>query len=382
MISRRHILKGFPALFAARAASLAAPPSEPWRMALPGYRYEFPRDHMAHPEFQTEWWYFTGSLRAEDTPAGRADFGYELTFFRQARKASGDPTSPWHSGQLFLAHFAMTDVAAGAFAHRERLNRPGPGLAGADASAGRIWNGNWEARLTGEHDWKLQAIDSEFALHLDLRSLKPPVLHGENGVHQKATEAGRASHYVSLTRLGTTGSLISQGKTRRVQGLSWMDHEFFTSQMDSNQVGWDWFSIQLDNRAELMIYRLRRRDGSIEPLSGGTYIHPDGRTEALPLRDIRLVSSRTWDSPHTGGRYPLAWDIAIPRLGIALQATPLLEDQELVSERRLGPSYWEGMMQYRGTQNGETLSGNGYMELTGYAGDVDLSGETRGGLTR
>lgn len=379
MTSRRSFLRTLPVLLASPAGAGAAPrEASPWRLALPGYRYEFPRDHMAHPEFQTEWWYFTGNLQG----TGGAEFGYELTFFRQARWTPGDPESRWHSGQLYLAHFAMTDAGAKAFTHRERLNRPGPGLAGADAATGRVWNGNWQAQLVGGHDWRVEATDHSMAVRLDLRSRKQPVLHGANGVHQKAAEAGRASHYVSLTRLETVGTLSSHGKSYRVEGLSWMDHEFFTSQMAADQVGWDWFSIQLDDGSELMIYRLRRRDGSVEPYSGGTYVSPDGQWEALRLNDLRLTPQQTWKSPRTGGAYPIGWLLEVPRLGITLTATARIEDQELVSERRLGPSYWEGLMEYRGTRSGKALKGKGYLELTGYAGDVDLSGEVRGGLTR
>ncbi len=379
MTTRRHLLQLLatttvtPAL--AHAASAA---NATWRLALPGYRYEFPRDHLAHPEFQTEWWYFTGNLRDDRS----ASFGYELTFFRQAREAGGDPQNPWHTGQLYLAHFALADVASRQFLHRERLNRQGPGLAGTDTVAGRVWNGNWEAKLAGGHDWQLRATDQEFAIKLDLQSAKQPVLHGENGVHQKAAEAGRASHYISLTRLETTGSLSVNGRSVPVRGLSWMDHEFFTSQMAGDQVGWDWFSIQLDDGTELMIYRLRRRDGSIEPLSGGSFVHSDGRWERLQLRDFTLRPLDTWASPRTGGVYPTSWDIVVPRLDLSLTARPMLSHQELVSERRLGPSYWEGLMEYQGSRRGKPLSGRGYLELTGYAGDVDLSGQNRGGLTR
>ncbi|MCU0226384.1 MAG: hypothetical protein MUF01_01985 [Bryobacterales bacterium] len=379
MTSRRQLLQLLSAVVGASAfGSHARAASSPWRLALPGYRYQFPRDHMAHPDFQTEWWYFTGNLRDQRD----SDFGYELTFFRQARQVAPDARAAWQTGQLYLAHFALTDVAGGGFEHRERLNRPGPGLAGADASTGRVWNGNWQAQLTGDHDWRLQAVDAGFAIELDLRSAKQPVLHGENGIHQKASEAGRASHYISLTRLETAGTLTVRGRRMAVRGLSWMDHEFFTSQLGGNQVGWDWFSIQLDDGAELMIYRLRRRDGSIEPLSGGSYVHPDGRWERLRLEDFTLRTRGVWTSPRTGGVYPTAWDIGVPRLHLRLTAQPLLDHQELVSERRLGPSYWEGLMQYQGTRQGKSLSGKGYLELTGYAGDVDLSGQERGGLTR
>lgn len=333
---------------------------------------------MAHPEFQTEWWYFTGHLDGEN----RAEFGYELTFFRQGRAAPAEAPGNWQSGQLYLAHFALTDVKTGSFRHRERLNRAGPGLAGVDAARGRVWNGNWKAELTGDHDWQLEAVDAKFRVRLQLASLKAPVLHGEDGVHQKAEGAGRASHYVSLTHLETKGEVAINGRSQPVQGFSWMDHEFFTSQITGDQVGWDWFSIQLDSGAELMLYRLRKRDGSIEPMSGGTYVYPDGTWESLRLAELRMEPLGHFTSARTGGVYPIAWSIAVPKLDLVLEASTRVQDQELISERKIGPSYWEGLMDFRGRQHDRDLSGRGYLELTGYAGDVDLSGEARGGITR
>lgn len=358
---------------------LAALPAE-WRLALPGYRYAFPYDHFAHPGYRTEWWYFTGNIHSRD---GR-DFGYELTFFRQGRHAKPTPsTGVWDSGELYLAHLALTDTRGQRFFHRERLNRAGPGLAGADRETQRIWNGNWSVRFEGEHHWKLEAVHPDFALHLDLVSEKPPVLHGENGVHQKAEGAGKASHYISLTRLRTSGEIVLEGRRFTVNGDSWMDHEFFTHSMGDEQTGWDWFSIQLNDRTELMLYRLRRRDGSVDAYSGGTFVAPNGTTTRLQLKDISFRDTATWKSAASGAAYPVAWEIEIPRLGLKLTAQPRMEAQELRSERKIGPSYWEGAMRFTGTHDGKPVTGTGYLELTGYADEVDLSGRgERGGMTR
>lgn len=355
-------------------------PAAEWKLALPGYRYSFPQDHFGHPEFQTEWWYFTGNVRG----ANGREFGFELTFFRQGRHATpAAATGAWDTSQLYLAHLALTDAGGKRFHHAERLNRPGPGLAGVDRETQRIWNGNWSARLTGPHDWQIAATHEAFQLRLDLRSAKPPVLHGENGVHQKAEGAGKASHYISLTRLLASGEIVLGEERYSVSGTAWMDHEFFTHSMSGEQTGWDWFAIQLEDGSEVMLYRLRRRDGSVEPISGGTFVAADGSSTRLQLADFTLHPTRTWTSPATGGRYPIAWDLEIPRFGLRLRAEPVLDAQELRSERKIGPSYWEGAMRFDGARAGKPVRGVGYLELTGYADEVNLSGsQARGGMTR
>jgi predicted secreted hydrolase len=207
--------------------------SAQYRTALPGYRYEFPRDHFNHPEFQTEWWYYTGNLKSPDGHR----FGFELTFFRQAVSRDPAKAAAWEVQDLYLAHLALSDLDGGKFYHAERTNRSGPGIAAVNQSLGRIWNGNWQIQWHGS-DQELQAVDARFQLHFTLRPEKSPVIHGENGVSQKAEGSGRASHYISLTRLATSGSIDLGARKFEVTGSSWMDHEFFTHQLDSNQTGW------------------------------------------------------------------------------------------------------------------------------------------------
>ncbi len=225
--------------------------------ARPGYQFEFPRDHWSHPEFKTEWWYWTGNLRAAD---GRR-FGFELTFFRQASSPEA-ARGVWDPRDLYLAHLTLSDVQGAKFHRYERINRAGPGLAGAN---GRVWNGNWEAGL----DF-LRAVTPEFRIGLKLRAVKPPVIHGANGISQKAEGEGRASHYVSFTRIEASGEIELGGRAIPVTGTAWMDHEFFTHQLEPDQVGWDWMSIQLDDGSDLMLFRLRRRDGTVDRYSAGT----------------------------------------------------------------------------------------------------------------
>lgn len=355
-------------------------PAAEWKLALPGYRYAFPYDHFAHPDYRTEWWYFTGNVTSSDG----SDFGYELTFFRQGRHSRPVASmGVWDSGELYLAHLAFTDIGGRRFRHSERLNRAGPGLAGADRETRRIWNGNWSVRLVGDGNWELEAVHPDFTLHLSLVSEKAPVLHGESGVHQKAEGAGKASHYISLTRLRTSGEIVLEGKRLAVTGSSWMDHEFFTHSMSDEQTGWDWFSIQLNDGTELMAYRLRHRDGGVDAFSGGTFVAKNGATTRLQLKDISFRNTAAWKSPESGAVYPVAWEIEIPRIGLRLSARPRMDAQELRSERRIGPSYWEGAMRFTGTRDGKPVSGVGYLELTGYADEVNLSGrDGRGGMTR
>ena len=231
----------------------------PFALSLPGYRYQFPRDHFAHPEFQTEWWYYTGNLRA----SGQR-FGFQLTFFRQAQQRAA-AEEIWSASTIWMAHCALSDVAGQQFHHTQRLNRSGPGLAGVDPSRGLVWNGNWQAGLSS-----LRVVEEAYSLELVLEPRKQPVIHGREGVSQKAAGAGRASHYISLSRIAARGKLHYRGKDLSVEGLTWMDHEFFTHQLAPEQAGWDWFSVQLQDNTELMLFRLRRKDGSADPFSAGT----------------------------------------------------------------------------------------------------------------
>jgi predicted secreted hydrolase len=340
-----------------------------YRVALPRYRYEFPRDHFSHPDFQTEWWYYTGNLKSAE---GR-QFGFELTFFRQAVSRDPTKTAAWDVKDLYLAHLALSDLDGGKFYHAERSNRSGPGIAGASETNGRIWNGNWQVQWEGGEQ-KLQAIQERFELHLTLHSEKPPVIHGEHGVSQKSEGEGHASHYISLTRLATAGSIELDGKKFEVSGTSWMDHEFFTQQLAAEQIGWDWLSLQLADNTELMIFHIRRKDGSVDPHSAGTYVDAQGKTTHLRDGDFVLEPfAERWKSPATGADYPVHWKIAVPKLGIELEAKSPLESQELTGKSKLAPNYWEGAIALSGKRNAQTMSGVGYLEMTGYDRPVQLA---------
>jgi predicted secreted hydrolase len=341
---------------------------DPYKTAVPGYRYEFPRDYFNHPEFQTEWWYYTGNVTANDGHR----FGFELTFFREGVSRDSGKQETWDLQDVYLAHLALSDLDGKGFYHTERTNRAGPGIAGIDQGQGRIWNGNWSVRWNGT-DQAIEAMEERFSLALKLQPEKPPVIHGENGVSQKAAGTGRASHYISLTCMKTNGTIELAGKSYIVSGLAWMDHEFFTHQLEKDQVGWDWFSIQLSDNTELMLYRIRRSDGSVDSFSAGTFVDPLGHSVHLRKEDFLLLPQvETWKSPVSGAVYPVQWRIVIPKLEIELKATTRLKSQELSGQSKMVPSYWEGAMDLNGYQSNSAVAGVGYLEMTGYDRPVEF----------
>jgi predicted secreted hydrolase len=342
-----------------------------YQEALPGYRYSFPRDHFSHPEFRTEWWYYTGNVKSAD---GRA-FGFQVTFFRQGVQRTQPPDSPWAIEDLYLAHAALSDLSGGKFYHSERLNRAGPGIAGVNQETGRIWNGNWQTVWTGDRQ-KLDAVADEWSLHLTLNSQKPPVINGEQGISRKGAAPGEASHYISLTRLVAAGTIDLGGQAYTVEGMAWMDHEFFTNQLAPEQVGWDWLSVQLSDRTELMLFRLRRKDGSIDPFSAATYVDRDGRSQHLSSRDFSFTPlGGQWTSPATGASYPLRWRVSVPALSLNLEISTRLPQQEMTASGPVSPNYWEGAIEITGTRGtgapanstvASPVTGVGYLEMTGY----------------
>ncbi len=359
-------------LLAIPASGPATVPVEPpspgvYRHPAPGYVYRFPHDHGAHEEFRTEWWYYTGHL---STKSGRR-FGYQLTFFRRGvtQKEERENPSRWAIRHLYLAHAAVTDLDRSRFSYAEKLSRAGLGKAGAAHGQLRVWIDRWKAEASPAepHRHHLQATGDDFALDLTVASEKPPVIHGQGGISHKGASPEQASHYYSLTRLTTSGTITVAGESLAVTGLSWMDHEFGSGDLGANQVGWDWFSIQLDNRTEVMLYRLRLADGTIDPASSGSLILPDGRVQTLSASDVRVEALESWTSRLSGARYPARWKIAIPSADLRLEVTPELADQELLTTRSTRVTYWEGTARIAGTQRDIPLTGAGYVELTGYA---------------
>ena len=333
--------------------------------------FTFPEDHGPHPDFRTEWWYVTGNLTADD---GR-DFGFQFTIFRSALAPTG-PGGPsaWATNQAYMGHFAVTDIDGGDFRAAELFARGSGGLAGAERAPFRVWVEDWvlESTEPGTGDeaaafpWRLAADGSDFALELRLEAGKPRVLQGDRGLSQKGPEPGNASYYYAMTRMPARGTVTFRGESWQVTGLAWMDREWSTSALSEGQVGWDWFALQLDDGWEMMVYQLRREDGSADPLSDGVLIDPQGRR--VPLEwgtDITVTPTGSWRSPEDGAEYPSGWRIQVPDRGWDLRVEPALLDQEL----RLAFRYWEGAVTVDGSgEGGGPVRGRGYVELTGYAG--------------
>jgi predicted secreted hydrolase len=346
------------------AEVLGAADVDGFARALAPRPFAFPADHGPHPAFRSEWWYWTGNLREAGGSVRR--FGFQLTFFRTALAPATAPRqSAWGARDVYMAHLALTDVEAGAFHARDRWARAALDLAGARGDPLHVWLGDWTAEGVPPHGWplRLRAGDDDIRIDLALTTAKPPVLHGERGLSRKSPEPGNASYYYSLTRMPVSGTVQVGGRSHAVEGLGWMDREWSTSALAPDQVGWDWFALQLDDGRELMVYRLRERDGGVAATSQGTLVGPDGSTRTLEREDVTVHVLDHWTSPRDGARYPARWRLNVPAAELDLEVTPLLADQEL----DLAVRYWEGAVRAEGRVAGRPVAGSGYVELVGYA---------------
>jgi predicted secreted hydrolase len=351
----------------------------PFRAVEPGRILRFPADHAAHPAYRTEWWYYTGHLWIADDstsaagaaagPPRPADFGFQLTFFRSGVARSESPrASAWALHDIYFAHLALGDFGARRFRAAERMMRDALGLAGADTAAYRVWIDDWSAALGADGSHRLRAAEgASHAIDLTLVPDKPPALHGDAGYSRKGEAPDQASYYYSLTRLAAAGTVQSGGRTFAVRGAAWMDHEFTTGELAADLVGWDWFGLQLDDASEVMLYLLRRADGTPGPASSGSFIAPDGRVTPLARGAFTVTADDTWRSAASGAVYPARWAVRVPGAALELTLEPRLADQELVTRESTGITYWEGAVSARGTRGGAPLAGRGFVELTGYA---------------
>lgn len=345
-------------------SQLAQPNTAGFAQALEPGVMQFPRDLGPHPEYQTEWWYYTGNLQ---TAEGR-QFGYQLTFFRSTLvpenqfEVSTDG-SDWRTNQVYLAHFTISDIAAEQFYAQEQFSRGAAALAGAQAEPYHIWLNHWQAEEVGPGQVRLFAQSEATTLELLLTATLPPVLHGDEGLSAKGAEPGNASSYYSLIGLESAGTITVNGESFAVTGESWKDHEYSTSALSEGSVGWDWYSIQFDNDYALMFFQIRREDGTLEPFSSGSWIDPQGKVTPLTLADWQMEPLNTWTSPTSSAEYPIAWRITLDRIGLELEGSALMPNQEL----NVSTTYWEGASAFAGTLNGEPVTALGYVEMTGYA---------------
>lgn len=346
-------------------ACLAA---EGWEEATMPRQWTFPRDHGSHPRYRTEWWYFTGNLQ----DGTRNRYGYQLTFFRYGLELQPRrPANAWSIRDIYLAHFALTDGARNAFHHAERVSRTGPDLAGAKTKGLHVRVLGWSAAMEGKRI-DLTGSHGEMALALRLTPAKPLVFHGERGLSRKGPGPGRASFYYSFTNLKTEGTIATPGMKApaAVSGTSWFDQEFGSNQMTADQAGWDWFALRLSDGRDLMVYILRKKDGSVEKESSGTLVARDGTSRHLRLSEIETTVLSHWKSGKSAGRYPAAWRIRIPSASIDVTVNPIVAAQELVTTAAVPITYWEGAVAGKGTSQGKEVAVEGYVELTGYAGTL------------
>ena len=322
--------------------------------------FSFPEDHGPHRDFRNEWWYITGNLDGENDER----FGFELTIFRFSLTPvqDHDPNaSAWKTNQVYIGHFAITDVGNESFHVAQRYARGSLGLAGAQADPFQVWLEDWSIK-SNDKVWQLHASDTDIAIDLTLSPVKPPVLNGIDGLSQKSSEPRNASYYYSIPRLRTVGTLQIKNENYSVTGLSWLDREWGSSGLSEEQQGWDWFALQLSDGSDLMFYSLRKNDGSQDPYSAGTWITADGQSMHLSSNDVDIEVEDHWDSP-LGGTYPSAWHLRIPQIDLDLSLRPVLDAQELPTTVR----YWEGAVDVVGQKAGMPVEGRGYVELTGYA---------------
>jgi predicted secreted hydrolase len=331
--------------------------------AIDPRHFSFPEDHGPHDGFRNEWWYMTGNLDASD---GRR-FGFELTIFRFALSPGHiQSESAWRSNHVFIAHFALSDPEGKQFLVAERASRGSAGLAGAQSDPFRVWIDDWgfSGASDGKSDvrWRVRASEPDFAIDLIVDATRSPVLNGTDGLSQKSAERGNASYYYSISRWRTSGTVRLGQEAIQVSGLSWLDREWSSSALAKDQIGWDWFALQLSDGSDLMFYNLRKTDGSQDEHSSGTYVAPNGEVEHLDRNALTIEVVDQWASPD-GDRYPSRWRIRIPAYDLHLDIQPVMADQELFTTVR----YWEGAVDVDGNRNGNAINGRGYVELTGYA---------------
>ena len=329
----------------------------------------FPKDHGSHAGYRTEWWYYSGNLQSHTGE----QYGYQLTFFRSQISPPGaernwpKPHSAWRTQQVYAGHVAISDISKKKHLQSERLARGSLGIAGVSQKADwtTIFVKNWSAQISPSRH-RLKAFSDNFSFELNLLPVKPPVLHGKAGYIRKGSTPERASCYYSFTRLRSEGALTIDGTPIRLNGFSWMDHEFSSAAREPGIVGWDWFSLQLSDQTEIMVYLLRKQGGQLNSASSGTFIDKSGKLRHLTNDDIRVDILDFWKSPRSKAVYPARWRLMIFPLSMALTITPNLSDQEMQTQASTGVTYWEGSVSVNGSAGRQPLKGVGYVELTGY----------------
>jgi predicted secreted hydrolase len=337
--------------------------------------FSFPRDHAAHPRFKTEWWYYTGNL---STPK-KEEFGFQMTLFRVRLNSLPNESSPskrgspWRTSQAYIGHAAISHINQNRHLSDQTITRAALGMAGSETlpqNQTHIYIGNWSIKISPpKHHIKVHT--DEFNIKLDLIPEKPWVAHGQGGYSQKGGHRESASCYYSFTRMKTHGTIEIDSTIYQVSGLSWMDREYFNASLEKNIVGWDWFSLQLSDQSEIMLYLLRQKDDTFHPVSQGTLVDKDGRTRSLSMNDISIKTLNNWKSDVDETLYPTKWQIIFTSLNLKLQVTTRISNQEMLTKETTGIRYYEGSVRITGDKDSKPVHGLGYVELTGYAQHFD-----------
>ncbi len=354
-----HGLASLPALRLLEARAMepeqAQPPTVAFAPVLPGQELSFPKDHGAHPEFRTEWWYATGWLNLPDG----SPLGFQTTFFRVRTGIGEDNPSAFAPRQLILAHAAIADPGLGRLRHDQRAARTGFGRAGAEVGQTHVWASDW--RLVQTDDGYFAQVSGDgFAYALSLVPDGPPLLNGVGGFSTKAPDPRHASYYYSRPQLQVGGTVTLDGDPQPVTGIAWLDHEWSSELLPEGAQGWDWIGLNLYDGSALMAFQMRGDAGA--PIwSAATLRQAGGGAEVLPPDAVAFKPLRLWQSPRTSIAYPVEWQVRVGARHLRLQ--PLMDDQELDSRRSTGAVYWEGAV--RVTESGREI-GRGYLEMTGY----------------
>jgi predicted secreted hydrolase len=337
---------------------------ENFSKAIDKREFVFPEDHGPHPDFRTEWWYFTGNL----TDKENRKFGYQFTIFRTAlTKKKEIRNSDWGSNQIYMAHFAITDIEKNEFYFEERFSREANKLAGAQINPLKVWLEDWQVMQIDDNvkfdlpTISISAKTGQAEIDFILNASKPKVLQGEEGLSQKGKQPGNASYYYSYTRLKTEGTILLSGKEFGVSGYSWMDREWSTSALSDDQAGWDWFALQFNDNSEIMYYQMRKKDGTPDVYSKGIIVNKNGSSRLINKDQVYLEVTDYWESP-SGVIFPSGWKLDIPDENIKLEIIPAIKNQLM----DVSINYWEGAVLIEGIKNKEQFSGRGYVELTGY----------------
>ncbi len=336
-----------------RLGSVLGETSESFSRAEEIREFRFPLDHGSHDSFRSEWWYLTAMLDDEDG----SEFGVQFTVFRQALKAQEVSSNPWQSVQVYLGHLALTDVASGTHREFQRVARGHPGLAGVSTRPFAVWLDGWllHAKDEAASLLELDARSKEFRIRLDLQPVKPVVLQGDRGLSHKGPD--QASYYYSMPRLAASGDLWIDERLHKVTGSAWFDHEWSTSVLGAEHAGWDWFALHFNDGTDVMVFRLRRKDGERDAYDQGVWVATDGTSRQLSAKDYRLTPLAFWRD-NDGVKWPIRWQLELDNRRLTIAAA--IEDQRMDTAL----VYWEGLVHVRDATGAQI--GRGYMELTGY----------------